>query len=65
MLALHVPCSFARYKTRLTRALYRISKSGVVDIKKIVMRFHSPLFFTSPICCDSKSLVLKFLFFLL
>jgi hypothetical protein len=34
MLALHVPSSFARYKNRLTRAIYRISKSGVVDIKK-------------------------------
>lgn len=34
MLALHVPSSFARYKNRLTRALYRISKSGVVEIKK-------------------------------
>jgi hypothetical protein len=34
MLALHVPSSFARYKNRLTRALYRISKSGVVDVKK-------------------------------
>jgi hypothetical protein len=34
MLALHVPSSFARYKNRLTRALYRISKSSVVDVKK-------------------------------
>lgn len=34
MLALHVPSSFARYKNRLTRALYRISKSGVIDVKK-------------------------------
>jgi hypothetical protein len=34
MLALHVPSSFAKYKNRLTRALYRISKkSGVVDMK--------------------------------
>jgi hypothetical protein len=35
MLALHVPASFARDKNRLTRALYRISKSGIViDVKK-------------------------------
>ncbi|MBV9668708.1 MAG: SHOCT domain-containing protein, partial [Nitrososphaeraceae archaeon] len=33
MLALHVPVSFAKDKNRLTRALYRISKNGVVDIK--------------------------------
>jgi hypothetical protein len=33
MLALHVPASFAKDKNRLTRALYRISKNGVVDIK--------------------------------
>jgi hypothetical protein len=29
MLALHVPASFARYKNRLTRELYRIAKTGV------------------------------------
>ena len=35
MLALHVPISFAKDKNRLTRALYRIGKSGVViDVKK-------------------------------
>ena len=35
MLALHVPASFARDKNRLTRALYRIGKSGIViDVKK-------------------------------
>ena len=34
MLALHVPSSFARYKNRLTRALYRIGKSGVIDVRK-------------------------------
>jgi hypothetical protein len=34
MLALHVPSSFARYKNKLTRALYRISKCGIVDVKK-------------------------------
>jgi len=35
MLALHVPASFAKDKNRLTRALYRIGKSGVViDVKK-------------------------------
>jgi hypothetical protein len=33
MLALHVPSSFARYKNRLTRALYRIGKSGPLDIR--------------------------------
>src|ERR671918_3134123 len=33
MLALHVPASFAKDKNRLTRALYRLGKSGVVDIK--------------------------------
>jgi hypothetical protein len=33
MLALHVPASFTKDKNRLTRALYRISKNGVVDIK--------------------------------
>jgi hypothetical protein len=33
MLALHVPASFVKDKNRLTRALYRISKNGVVDIK--------------------------------
>jgi Short C-terminal domain len=33
MLALHVPASFAKDKNRLTRALYRISKNSVVDIK--------------------------------
>jgi len=33
MLTLHVPSSFAKDKNRLTRALYRISKNGVVDIK--------------------------------
>jgi hypothetical protein len=34
MLALHVPASFAKDKNRLTRALYRIGKNGIVDIKK-------------------------------
>jgi hypothetical protein len=36
MLALHVPASFAKDKNRLTRALYRIGKSGgvVIDVKK-------------------------------
>jgi hypothetical protein len=29
MLALHVPASFARYKNRLTRELYRIAKTDV------------------------------------
>src|SRR5918996_429818 len=33
MLALHVPASFAKDKNRVTRALYRLSKSGIVDIK--------------------------------
>jgi hypothetical protein len=33
MLALHVPSSFARCKNRLTRALYRIGKSGPLDIR--------------------------------
>src|ERR671911_74112 len=33
MLALHVPASFAKDKNRLTRALYRLGKSGVVDVK--------------------------------
>jgi Short C-terminal domain len=33
MLALHVPASFAKDKSRLTRALYRLGKSGIVDIK--------------------------------
>jgi hypothetical protein len=33
MLALHVPSSFARYKNRLTRALYHIGKSGPLDIR--------------------------------
>ena len=33
MLALHVPASFAKDKNRLTRALYRVGKSGVVDVK--------------------------------
>ena len=33
MLALHVPSSFAKDKNRLTRALYRLGKSGVVDVK--------------------------------
>jgi hypothetical protein len=34
MLALHVPASFAKDKNKLTRALYRIGKSGIVDVKK-------------------------------
>ena len=34
MLALHVPSSFARYKNRLTRALYRVGKSDPLDIRK-------------------------------
>ncbi len=34
MLALHVPASFAKDKNRLTRALYRIGKNGIVDVKK-------------------------------
>ena len=33
MLALHVPSSFAKDKNRLTRALYRLGKSGIVDVK--------------------------------
>ncbi|MDQ3719002.1 MAG: SHOCT domain-containing protein [Thermoproteota archaeon] len=33
MVALHVPASFAKDKNRLTRALYRLGKSGVVDVK--------------------------------
>src|ERR687890_1559234 len=33
MLALHVPASFAKDKSRLTRALYRLGKSGIVDVK--------------------------------
>jgi hypothetical protein len=33
MLALHVPASFARYKNRLTRALYRVGKSGIIDVR--------------------------------
>ena len=33
MLALHVPTSFAKDKSRLTRALYRLGKSAIVDIK--------------------------------
>jgi hypothetical protein len=33
MLALHVPTSFARYKNRLTRALYRVGKSGIIDVR--------------------------------
>ncbi len=33
MLALHVPSSFAKYKNRLTRALYHIGKSGPLDIR--------------------------------
>ena len=33
MLALHVPASFAKDKSRLTRALYRLGKSAIVDIK--------------------------------
>jgi hypothetical protein len=34
MLALHVPASFAKDKNKLVRALYRIGKSSIVDIKK-------------------------------
>ena len=35
MIALHVPSSFARYKNRLTRALYRIGrKSSNIDVRK-------------------------------
>jgi hypothetical protein len=33
MLVLHVPASFAKDKNRLTRALYRLGKSGIVDVK--------------------------------
>jgi hypothetical protein len=33
MLALHVPASFAKDKNRLTRALYRLGKSGIVNVK--------------------------------
>jgi hypothetical protein len=33
MLALHVPASFAKDKNRLTRALYHVGKSGIVDVK--------------------------------
>lgn len=33
MVALHVPASFAKDKNRLTRALYRLGKSGIVDVK--------------------------------
>lgn len=33
MLALHVPASFAKDKNRLTRALYRLRKSSIVDVK--------------------------------
>src|ERR671911_2660773 len=33
MLALHVPSSFARHKNRLTRALYRVGKSAIIDVK--------------------------------
>jgi hypothetical protein len=33
MLALHVPSSFAKYKNRLTRALYRIGRSSPLDIR--------------------------------
>ena len=33
MLALHVPSSFAKDKNRLTRALYRLGKSGIIDVK--------------------------------
>ena len=35
MIALHVPSSFAKYKNRLTRALYRIGrKSSNIDVRK-------------------------------
>src|SRR5919197_829965 len=34
MLALHVPSSFAKYKSDLTRALYRIAKSSNIDVRK-------------------------------
>lgn len=33
MLALHVPTSFARYKNRLTRDLYRVGKSATIDVR--------------------------------
>lgn len=33
MVALHVPASFAKDKNRLTRALYRLGKSGIIDVK--------------------------------
>jgi hypothetical protein len=33
MLALHVPSSFAKDKNRLTRALYRLGKSSIIDVK--------------------------------
>ena len=36
MIALHVPSSFAKYKNRLTRALYRIGRksSSNIDVRK-------------------------------
>jgi hypothetical protein len=35
MIALHVPSSFAKYKNRLTRALYRVGrKSSNIDVRK-------------------------------
>ena len=33
LIAMHVPTTFVKYKNKITRALYRIAKSGV-DIKK-------------------------------
>jgi hypothetical protein len=33
MIALHVPTSFAKYKNRLTRALYRVGRSSTIDTK--------------------------------
>ena len=34
MVALHVPSSFAKYKNRLTRALYRVARKSNVDVRK-------------------------------
>jgi hypothetical protein len=34
MLALHVPSSFAKYKNRLTRALYRGERKSNIDVRK-------------------------------
>lgn len=34
MLSLHVPSSFAKYKSKLTRALYRVGRKSNIDIRK-------------------------------